>query len=545
MAKQLVFDEEARRALMDGIDALADAVKITLGPKGRNVVLDKQFGTPTITNDGVTIAKDIDLEAPFENIGAQLAKEIASKTNDVAGDGTTTATVLGQAIVREGLKNVAAGANPMALKRGIEKAGAVVIEQLQKNATRVTTRERMAQVASISAADPEIGELIGEVMEKVGKDGVITVEESKGIVTETEFVEGMAFDRGYISPYFVTDSEKMEANIEDPYILITEKKLSAVNDVLPWLERLLQVSKNLVIIAEDTDGEALATLAVNKLRGTINVVAVKAPGFGDRRKENLGDIAALTGATVISDDLGRNLESVQVADLGRARRVIVTKEDTTIVEGKGKKSAMDGRVTQIRNALEATTSDWDREKLEERLGKLAGSVAVITVGAATEVELKEKKHRVEDALSATRAAVEEGIVAGGGVAYLNALATLDKAELGDDELTGAAILRRALEEPIRRIAENAGKDGSVIVQKVKGMKKGEGYDAEEDNFGNMQEKGIIDPLKVTRAALENAISIAGMVLTTNCLVTDLPEKNDMPAMPAGGMGGMPGGMPPM
>ena len=545
MAKQLVFDEEARRALMDGIDALADAVKITLGPKGRNVVLDKQFGTPTITNDGVTIAKDIDLEAPFENIGAQLAKEIASKTNDVAGDGTTTATVLGQAIVREGLKNVAAGANPMALKRGIEKAGAVVIEQLQKNATRVTTRERMAQVASISAADPEIGELIGEVMEKVGKDGVITVEESKGIVTETEFVEGMAFDRGYISPYFVTDSEKMEANIEDPYILITEKKLSAVNDVLPWLERLLQVSKNLVIIAEDTDGEALATLAVNKLRGTINVVAVKAPGFGDRRKENLGDIAALTGATVISDDLGRNLESVQVADLGRARRVIVTKEDTTIVEGKGKKSAMDGRVTQIRNALEATTSDWDREKLEERLGKLAGSVAVITVGAATEVELKEKKHRVEDALSATRAAVEEGIVAGGGVAYLNALATLDKAELGDDELTGAAILRRALEEPIRRIAENAGKDGSVIVQKVKGMKKGEGYDAEEDNFGNMQAKGIIDPLKVTRAALENAISIAGMVLTTNCLVTDLPEKNDMPAMPAGGMGGMPGGMPPM
>ena len=545
MAKQLLFDEEARRALMDGIDALADAVKITLGPKGRNVVLDKQFGTPTITNDGVTIAKDIDLEAPFENIGAQLAKEIASKTNDVAGDGTTTATVLGQAIVREGLKNVAAGANPMALKRGIEKAGAVVIEQLQKNATRVTTRERMAQVASISAADPEIGELIGEVMEKVGKDGVITVEESKGIVTETEFVEGMAFDRGYISPYFVTDSEKMEANIEDPYILITEKKLSAVNDVLPWLERLLQVSKNLVIIAEDTDGEALATLAVNKLRGTINVVAVKAPGFGDRRKENLGDIAALTGATVISDDLGRNLESVQVADLGRARRVIVTKEDTTIVEGKGKKSAMDGRVTQIRNALEATTSDWDREKLEERRGKLAGSVAVITVGAATEVELKEKKHRGEDALSATRAAVEEGIVAGGGVAYLNALATLDKAELGDDELTGAAILRRALEEPIRRIAENAGKDGSVIVQKVKGMKKGEGYDAEEDNFGNMQEKGIIDPLKVTRAALENAISIAGMVLTTNCLVTDLPEKNDMPAMPAGGMGGMPGGMPPM
>ncbi len=542
MAKQMIFDEEARRALMDGIDALADAVKITLGPKGRNVVLDKQFGAPSITNDGVTIAKDIDLQTPFENIGAQLAKEIASKTNDIAGDGTTTATVLGQSIVREGLKNVAAGANPMALKRGIEKAAAVVIEQLQKDATRVTTRERMAQVASISAADNEIGELIGEVMEKVGKDGVITVEESKGIVTETEFVEGMAFDRGYVSPYFVTDTEKMEANIDDAYILITETKISAVNDVLPWLERLLQVSKNLVIISEDTDGEALATLAVNKLRGTINVVAVKAPGFGDRRKENLGDLAALTGATVISEDLGRNLESVQVADLGRARRVLVSKENTTIVEGKGTKAAIDGRVTQIKNALDATTSDWDREKLQERLGKLAGSVAVIKVGAATEVELKEKKHRVEDALSATRAAVEEGIVAGGGVAYLNALAQLDKTKLSDDEETGASILRRALEEPMRRIAENAGKDGSVIVQKVKALKKGEGYDARVDVFGNMQEKGIIDPLKVTRSALENAVSIAGMVLTTNCLVTELPEKGSDMAMPAGGMGGMPGGM---
>ncbi|MCH8160537.1 MAG: chaperonin GroEL [Chloroflexi bacterium] len=546
MAKQLLFDEEARRALKDGIDALADAVKITLGPKGRNVVLDKQFGTPTITNDGVTIAKDIDLERSFENIGAQLAKEIASKTNDVAGDGTTTATVLGQAIVQEGLKNVTAGANPMALKRGIEKGMAAVITQLQKDASKVTTRERMAQVAAISAADTEIGELIGEVMEKVGKDGVITVEESKGIETDTEFVEGMAFDRGYISPYFVTNAEKMEADIEDPYILIVEKKLSNVNDIVPWLERVLQVSKNLVIICEDCDGEALATLAVNKLRGTINVVAVKAPGFGDRRKENLGDIAALVGATVISEDLGRNFESVQVADMGRARRVVVSKEDTTIIEGKGKKSAIEARVNQIKSALEATTSDWDREKLEERLGKIAGSVAVISVGAATEVELKEKKHRVEDALSATRAAVEEGIVAGGGVAYINAISAIDKLDLDGDEATGVAILGRGLEEPLRRIAENAGKDGSVILQHVKELKKGEGYDADDDVFGNMQARGIIDPLKVTRSALENAVSIAGMVLTTNCLVTDVPEPKDaMPAMPPGGMGGGMPGMPPM
>ncbi|MCI0850412.1 MAG: chaperonin GroEL, partial [Chloroflexi bacterium] len=412
MAKQLLFDEEARRALVDGIDALADAVKITLGPKGRNVVLDKKFGSPTITNDGVTIAKDVDLAQPFENIGAQLAKEIASKTNDVAGDGTTTATVLGQAIVTEGMKNVTAGANPIALKRGIEVGAQAIIEQLRKDVTKVTTRERMAQVAAISASDTSIGDLIGEVMEKVGKDGVITVEESKGIETETEFVEGMAFDRGYISPYFVTDSEKMVADIEDVYILITDKKISAVNDIVPLLERFLQVSKNLLIICDDCDGEALATLAVNKLRGTINVAVVKAPGFGDRRKENLGDLAALTGATVISDELGRTLDSIQVADMGRARKVIVAKEDTTIVEGKGKKVAIQGRIAQIKSALETTTSDWDREKLEERLGKIAGSVAVIKVGAATEVELKEKKHRVEDALSATRAAVEEGIVPG-------------------------------------------------------------------------------------------------------------------------------------
>ena len=533
MAKQLLFEEDARHALMRGIDALADAVKITLGPKGRNVVLDKKFGAPTITNDGVTIAKDVELDEPFENIGAQLAKEIASKTNDIAGDGTTTATVLGQAIVHEGLKNVAAGANPMALKRGIEKASEAVITQLKKNAKPVTTREQSAQVASISAADATVGELIGEVMEKVGKDGVVTVEESKGIATEVEYVEGMAFDRGYISPYFVTNSEKMEAELDEPYILITDKKISAVTDILPLLERLLQVSKNLLIIADDVDGEALATLAVNKLRGTINVVAVKAPGFGDRRKDNLADLSALTGATLISEELGRKLDSATIEDMGRARRVIIAKENTTIIEGRGKKSAVDGRVKQIKTALETTTSDWDREKLQERLGKLAGSVAVIKVGAATEVELKEKKHRVEDALSATRAAVEEGIVSGGGVALINAIPALDKVKLEGDEQTGVTILRRALEEPLRRIAINAGKDGSVIVQQVKTLKLGEGYDAARDEFGNMMSKGIIDPLKVTRAALENAISIAGMVLTTNCLVTDLPEKNAAPGMPAG------------
>jgi chaperonin GroEL len=531
MAKQLLFEEDARHALMRGIDALADAVKITLGPKGRNVVLDKKFGAPTITNDGVTIAKDVELDEPFENIGAQLAKEIASKTNDIAGDGTTTATVLGQAIVHEGLKNVAAGANPMALKRGIEAASQAVVAQLKKNAKPVTTREQSAQVASISAADSAIGDLIGEVMEKVGKDGVVTVEESKGITTEVEYVEGMAFDRGYISPYFVTNSEKMVAELDEPYILITDKKISAVTDILPLLERLLQVSKNLLIIADDVEGEALATLAVNKLRGTINVIAVKAPGFGDRRKDNLGDIAAITGATLISEELGRKLDSVQVEDLGRTRRIIVSKENTTIIEGRGKTKDVDARVKQIKAALETTTSDWDREKLQERLGKLAGSVAVIKVGAATEVELKEKKHRVEDALSATRAAVEEGIVSGGGVALINAMAAIDKLELTADEATGSRILRRALEEPLRRIATNAGKDGSVIVEQVKKLKIGEGYDAAKDDFGNMMAKGIIDPLKVTRAALENAISIAGMVLTTNCLVTDLPEKKE--AMGAG------------
>jgi len=527
MPKQLLFDEEARHALKRGIDALADAVKITLGPKGRNVVLDKKFGAPTITNDGVTIAKDIELDDPFENIGAQLAKEVASKTNDIAGDGTTTATVLAQAIVHEGLKNVAAGANPMAIRRGLESASGQIAQAIRDSAIPVTTREQMAQVASISAADPAIGELIGEVMEKVGKDGVVTVEESKGINTETEYVEGMSFDRGYISPYFVTNPERMEAVVDDPYILITDKKISAVNDILPVLERVLQQTKSFVIIADDVDGEALATLAVNKLRGTINVLAVKAPGFGDRRKDNLGDIATLTGGQVISDELGRKLDSVQLTDLGRARRVICTKEETTIVEGKGDAQAVEARIGQVKASMEEAKSDWDREKAQERLGKLAGSVAVIKVGAATEVELKEKKHRVEDALSATRAAVEEGIVPGGGVAFIKILPKLEEVSLDGDEHTGVTILRRALEEPMRRIAVNAGQDGSVIVQEVKTGGNGDtnyGYDALKGDFGDMVAKGIIDPAKVTRSALENAVSIASMVLTTNCLVTDMPEK---------------------
>jgi chaperonin GroEL len=525
MAKQLLFDQEARAAMKEGIDALAEAVKITLGPKGRNVVLDKRFGAPTITNDGVTIAKEIELEDAFPNIGAQLAKEIASKTNDIAGDGTTTATVLGQSIVAEGLKNVTAGANPMALKRGIEKGTERVVDRLRELATPVTEREQMAQVAAISANNDEaVGDLIGEVMEKVGKDGVVTVEESKSIHTEVEYVEGMQFDRGYVSPYFVTNSDKMEAELEEPYILITDKKVTAVADILPVLEKVLKVTKEFLIICEDCDGEALATLAVNKLRGTLNVVAVKAPGFGDRRKENLGDIAALTGGKVISDDLGRRLDSVEVEDLGRARRVVIAKDETTIVEGHGTREDIDGRIVQIKAALENTTSDWDREKLQERLGKLAGSVAVIKVGAATEVELRERKHRVEDALSATRAAIEEGIVPGGGVALINAQDALDKIELEGDEHTGAIILRRALEEPLRRIAMNAGQDGSVIVQEVRTLPPGQGYDAARDDFSDMLQRGIIDPLKVTRSALENAVSIAGMVLTTNCLVTDLPDR---------------------
>src|SRR5215216_4370838 len=527
--KELKYDADARRALESGVDAVANAVKVTLGPKGRYVVIDKKFGAPTITNDGVSIAREIEIEDPFENQGAQLVREVATATNDVAGDGTTTATVLAQAIVHEGLKNVTAGANPMALKRGLEKAAETVFDALKKNSTPVTTRQQMGQVASISAADPSIGELIGEVMEKVGKDGVITVEESKGINTETEYVEGMSFDRGYISPYFVTNPERMEAVIDDPYILITDKKISAVNDILPVLERVLQQTKSFVIIADDVDGEALATLAVNKLRGTINVLAVKAPGFGDRRKDNLGDIATLTGGQVISDELGRKLDSVQLTDLGRARRVICTKEETTIVEGKGDAQAVEARIGQVKASMEEAKSDWDREKAQERLGKLAGSVAVIKVGAATEVELKEKKHRVEDALSATRAAVEEGIVPGGGVAFIKILPKLEEVKLEGDESTGVTILRRALEEPMRRIAVNAGQDGSVIVQEVKTGGNGDtnyGYDALKGDFGDMVAKGIIDPAKVTRSALENAVSIASMVLTTNCLVTDMPEKKE-------------------
>lgn len=530
-AKQLRYSEEARASLRKGIDALADAVKITLGPKGRNVILDKKFGPPTITNDGVTIAKEIEVEDPFENMGAQLIKEVATKTNDVAGDGTTTATVLAQRMIHDGMKNVAAGANPMALKRGMEKALGGVVEELKKLSVAVAGKDQIAQVASISAADSEIGGLIAEVMEKVGKDGVITVEESKGIRYEIEYVEGMEIDRGYISPYFVTNSERMESGLDDPYILITDKKISAVSDILPVLEKILQVTKNLVVISEDVDGEALATLVVNKLRGTLNCLAVKAPGFGDRRKAMLQDIAILTGGTVISEEVGRKLDSATIDDLGRARRVVSTKDDTTIIEGKGAEDAIQGRIKQIKAQIEETTSDFDREKLQERLAKLAGGVGVIKVGAATEIELKEKKHRVEDALSATRAAVEEGIVAGGGVALVNAQKALDKmvAKAQGDEKTGVAIVAKALEQPMRRIAENAGMEGSVVVDKVKGLKPQHGYDAAMDNYGNMMEKGIIDPLKVTRAGLENAVSVAAMVLTTESLITDIPEK----AGPAG------------
>ncbi len=530
-AKQLEYAEDARASLRKGIDALADAVKITLGPKGRNVILDKKFGPPTITNDGVTIAKEIEVEDPFENMGAQLIKEVATKTNDVAGDGTTTATVLAQAMIHDGMKNVAAGANPMAIKRGMESASGAAVDELKKLSIAVAGKDQIAQVASISAADTEIGGLIAEVMEKVGKDGVITVEESKGIRYEIEYVEGMEIDRGYISPYFVTNSERMEAALDDPYILITDKKISAVADVLPVLEKVLQVSKNMVVIAEDVDGEALATLVVNKLRGTINCLAVKAPGFGDRRKAMLQDIAILTNGTVISEEVGRKLDSATLEDLGRARRVVSGKDDTTIIEGRGGEDAIQGRIKQIKAQIEDTSSDFDREKLQERLAKLAGGVGVIKVGAATEVELKEKKHRVEDALSATRAAVEEGIVAGGGVSLLNAQKALGKVidDNEGDERTGASIVAKALEQPMRRIAENAGQEGSVVVDMVKKLDPSNGYDASHDDYGNMVEKGIIDPLKVTRAGLENAVSVAAMVLTTESLVTEIPDKS--PPMP--------------
>ena len=534
MAKQIIYDEEVRHALKKGIDTLADAVKVTLGPKGHCVALDKKWGAPLVIDDGVTIAKDIELPDPFENMGVQLVKEAATKTNDACGDGTTTSTLLAHAMITGGFKNIAAGAEPMALKRGVEKATQALIEQLKKISTEVKGKEQIAQVATITAVDSEIGNLIADVMEKVGKDGVITVEESKGLKYETEYVEGMQFDRGYISPYFITNAEKMEAVIEDPNILITDKKISALSDLLPALEKILQVSKELVIIAEDVEGEALATLVVNKLRGILNILAIKAPGFGDRRKAMLEDIAILTGAKVISEEVGRKLDSVTVEDLGKARRVTADKDNTTIVEGKGADEAIKGRLKQIKAQMEETTSDFDREKLQERQAKLAGGVAVIKVGAATEVELKEKKHRVEDALSATRAAVEEGILPGGGVALINALSALDKLEVSGDEATGVDIVRKAVVEPVRWIAVNAGQDGAVIMDKVQQSPPGVGYDAEANEFGNMVKKGIIDPTKVVRSALENAASIATMVLITESLVTDIPEKEKAPPMPGGG-----------
>ena len=542
MAKKLLFDEQARQALKKGMDVLAGSVKVTLGPKGRNVVLDKKFGAPTITNDGVTIARDIELPDPFENMGAQLLKEVATKTNDVAGDGTTTATVLAQAIITEGLKNLAAGANPMILRRGLEQGVEAVVDEIKSMSKQLETQEEIAQVASISAADPEIGALIAEVMDKVGKDGVITVEEGRGLAMEREYTEGMQFDRGYISAYMSTNMDRMEAELSNPYILITDKKISAIADILPLLERVVQTGrKELVIIAEDVDGEALATLVVNKLRGTFNVLAVKAPGFGDRREAMLEDIAILTGGKVITEKTGLKLENATLRDLGQARTVLANKDTTTIVEGAGKEEAIQARVRQIRALIDETTSDYDREKLQERLAKLAGGVAVISVGAATEVELKEKKHRVEDALSATRAAIEEGIVAGGGSVLVHAIPALDKVKVAPgDEQTGVNILRRALEEPLRQIVENAGRDGAVTVNDVRTMARGHGFDVLQGEYVDMFKAGIIDPVKVTRSALQNAASIAGMFLTTDTLITDAPEEEGAGAMP-GGMGGM-GGM---
>ncbi|NLN06084.1 MAG: chaperonin GroEL [Firmicutes bacterium] len=525
MAKNLLFNEDARRALERGVNKLADTVKVTLGPKGRNVVLEKKFGAPLITNDGVTIAKEIELEDPFENLGAQLVKEVATKTQDVAGDGTTTATLLAQAIILEGMKNVTAGANPMEIKRGIEKAVNAAVESIKEQSRPIETKEAITQVAAISADDISIGELIAEAMEKVGKDGVITVEESKGFTTDLKVVEGMMFDRGYISPYMVTDTEKMEAILEEPYILLTDKKLSNVHDILPVLEKVVQSGKPLLLVAEDVEGEALATLIVNKLRGTFNCVAVKAPGFGDRRKAMLQDIAILTGGQVISEELGLELKNADLSMLGRARQVRVSKEETVIVDGAGSPEEIKKRIAQIRIQIEETTSDYDREKLQERLAKLSGGVAVIEVGAATEVEMKERKLRIEDALSATRAAVEEGIVPGGGTAYINALLALDKLQVEGDELTGVNIVRRALEEPVRQIALNAGKEGSIIVEKVKESPPGVGYNAATDNFVNMIEAGIPDPAKVTRSALQNAASIAAMFLTTEAAVVEKPEEN--------------------
>ncbi|MEF9974886.1 MAG: chaperonin GroEL [Clostridia bacterium] len=542
MAKQILFGEEARRALEKGINALADTVKITLGPKGRNVVLDKKFGSPLITNDGVTIAKEIELEDAFENMGAQLVKEVATKTNDVAGDGTTTATLLAQAMIREGLKNVAAGANPMGLRRGIEKATTAAVAELINISKPVENKQAIAQVASISSSDEEIGALIADAMEKVGKDGVITVEESKTMKTELTLVEGMQFDRGYASAYMATDTEKMEAVLDNPMILITDKKITNIQEILPLLEQIVQAGKKLLIIAEDIEGEALATLVLNKLRGTFNCVAVKAPGFGDRRKEMLQDIAILTGGQVITEELGLELKEAKLDMLGSARQVKVDKENTVIVEGAGDSSEIKARVSAIRAQIADTTSDYDREKLQERVAKLAGGVAVITVGAATEIEMKERKLRIEDALNATRAAVEEGIVPGGGTALIAASCAVAKllTECVGDMKTGVAIVLRALEEPVRQIALNAGVEGSVVVEKIKAKKTvGYGYDAAKDDYADMSERGIIDPTKVARSALQNAASVAGMVLTTESLVADLPEKNPAPAMPqGGGMGGM-------
>ncbi|HEY4767772.1 MAG TPA: chaperonin GroEL [Candidatus Limnocylindria bacterium] len=539
MAKQILFDEEARRALKRGVDKMADAVKVTLGPRGRYALLDKKFGSPTITNDGVTIARDVELEDPYENMGAQLLEEVAAKTNDIAGDGTTTSIVLAQAIITEGLRNVTAGANPMALKRGIERGVEAVVAEIKRLSKPVDSKDDIAHIAAISARDTEIGEIIAEVMEKVGKDGVVTVEESQGLKLDKEYVEGMQLDRGYISPYMVTSNEggKLEATLETPFILVTDKKISAVADILPTLEKVVQHGKPLLIVAEDVDGEALATLVVNKLRGTINVLAIKAPGFGDRRKAMLEDIATLSGARVISEEVGRKLDSVTVEDLGQARRVTATKDNTTIVEGKGDKAAIEARKSQIKLQIEDTTSDFDREKLQERLAKLSGGVAVLKVGAATEVELKEKKHRIEDALSAARAGVEEGMVAGGGSVLLHAVPALDQVEALGDEATGVNILRRALEEPLRQIAANAGMEGSVVVEAVRKMKPGNGYDAQKGEYTDMFIAGIIDPAKVTRSALENAASVAALMLTTETIITDLPEKDKAP-MPGMGGGGM-------
>lgn len=537
-AKQLVFSEDARRNLQKGMDVLAKSVTTTLGPKGRNVAIDRKFGSPTITHDGVSVAKEIELENPFENMGAQLLKEAATKTNDIAGDGTTTSTVLAHSIVTDGMKNLAAGFNPMLLKWGIEASTKAVAEKISEQAIEVTTKDEIANVASISAQDRTIGELIADVMDKVGKDGVITVEESKGLEFETEYVEGMQFDRGYISPYFITNPESMEADVEEPYILVHDKKISAATDIVPVLEKLVQVGKReLVIIAEDIDGEALATLVLNKLRGMLNVVAVKAPGFGDRRKAMLQDIAILTGATVISEETGRKLDTTEITDLGQAEKIVVTKDDTTVIGGRGESGQIKGRIEQIRIEIDKSTSDYDREKLQERLAKLSGGVAIIRVGAATETELKEKKHRVEDALSATRAAVEDGIVPGGGVALINAMTALDDMTMdNDDAQVGVTIVRKALEVPLRKIAENAGKDGSVILQDVRRAQEAEknlnvGFNVITEEFVDMVKDGVIDPAKVTRGALENAASIAAMILTTEALITDVPEEDGPPAGP--------------